>query len=438
MKLAISGGGQVRVKPFMNRPMVDDCEKQVLLDCLDKSFYSRFVGSPVGNYKNELKLPSKSANELGSFWSVLGGKYVREFEANFSIKHNVNYSVSSNSATSSIISSIISLGLKPGDEVITTPFSFTATATAIRIAGVKVVFADICPKTFCLTAENVEKRINKNTKAVVAVHLLGNDADIINIKNLCNDKSLYLIEDSAQAVYTKVHDKFLGTFGEIGVFSFQESKNMMTGEGGMAITNFEDLAYKLRLVRNHGESMVFEDQDSQDILEAAVGYNFRLPEPLAALGLEQCKKLDKIKDIRSSNYNYLVDKIQKFDFLSVQHISNYITQINPYCLGLRFKHSKVHRNTFAAALRAEGVPVSTGFPRLLNENYYTKEDISYTPVAKELNENSYLGIFQIGHPNTKEDMDDIVVAIEKIAENISELEIINSKHLGKREYTLGR
>jgi dTDP-4-amino-4,6-dideoxygalactose transaminase len=436
--LAILGGTPFRSTPFLSRPMIDEAEKLAIMDCLDNKMFSRYVGSPVGNFRQYLKMKSSEAKVLNDFWSLLGGPYVRKFEAEFADLHRADFAISSNSATSSIISAMIACGIKDGDEVITTPFSFTATATAIKLGGGKPVFADINKETFCIDVNSVAKRLTKKTKVVVPVHLLGNDADIINLKDFCQQKGLMLIEDSAQALFTSIKGKFLGTFGDVGIFSFQESKNMMTGEGGIALTNNVDLAYKLRLIRNHGEAMVFEGEDSQDIIDCARGYNFRLPDPLAAIGLCQTRKVKLIQQIRNQNYYYLKTKLAEFEFLKFQKVSNYIDSFSPYCVGVTFEHSNIHRNTFAQALRSEGIPVTTGFPRLLNENPFTKEDLQFTQNAKDLNTNKYLGFFQVGFPNTQSDMDDIIGAIKKISNNFDKLSEINHQYLTKREYTLGR
>lgn len=436
--LAILGGSPIRTAPFMSRPMLDESETKAVMECFDKKMFSRYVGSPVGNFRQYLKMKSCEAKTLNDFWSVLGGPYVRNFEAEFAEIHKSDFAISANSATSSIISAIIATGIKEGDEVITSPLSFTATATAIKLGGGTPVFADINKDSYCIDLNSIIKRVTKKTKAIVPVHLLGNDADILNIHEFCKQKGIALIEDSAQALYTSIKGKYLGTFGDIGIFSFQESKNMMTGEGGMALTNSDELAYKLRLIRNHGEAMVFEGEDSQDVIDCARGYNFRLPDPLAAIGYCQAKKIKEIQRIRNQNYTYLKNQLSQFSFLKFQKVSDYIDTFSPYCVGLTFEHSDIHRNTFAQALRAEGIPVTTGFPRLLNENPLTKEDVKLTPIAKELNTNKYLGFFQIGYPNTQSDMDDIINAIKKISLSFEKLKEVNSNYIQKREYTLGR
>ena len=296
-KLAILGGKPLFKKSLTNLPYTNRLEKKYVNYCLRNKTFSRFVGSPVSSYRDQLGLTSKDAIEINDKWSVLGGKFVRSFEDEFAKRHNVDYAISVNSATSGITAAIIASGLKPGDEIITTPISFTATATAIHLSGAKVKFVDINPQTLCMDYNSLKKKITKNTKAVIPVHLNGSAGEITKISKLCKNNNIILIEDSAQALTCKINNKYLGTIGLAGIFSFQESKNIMTGEGGMVITNEKEIAYRLRLIRNHGESMVFKDLDDQKRIETALGYNFRLPEILAAVGYAQIKKAKIINKI---------------------------------------------------------------------------------------------------------------------------------------------
>lgn len=414
-KLALLGGTPLRTLPFMSRPHIDELERFYLADCLDQKYFSRFVGSPVGDFRRNLVMPSEQAAELREFWSVLGGPYVRRFEQIFSARHKAPFAVSMNSCTSCLTASLIALGLGPGDEVITTPMSFTATATGLFAAGVTVRFADIDSETLCITPQSVERLIGPRTRAVVPVHLMGNAGHILELAELCCQKGLLLVEDSAQALQSSCSGQILGTIGAIGVFSFQESKNLMTGEGGMALTSSPDLAHKLRLIRNHGEAMVY-DEDPPDLIKAAVGYNFRLPEPLAAIGLAQVQKIDYLNDIRTANTARLATGMAQFSFIRQQRISNDPDGFHPYCAA--FLHdSKVagfSRNRLAAALRAEGVPVATGFPRLMNQNPLFRGNADFTPEARRANDETCFGFFQIGYPNTANDMDDILSAIDKV------------------------
>ena len=242
-KLAITGGKKIFPKNLKGTPLTDHLEIKYVNECLNNNTYSRFVGSPVGGYRDQLKMSSSEASKIDDKWSVLGGKFVRLFEREFANKYDVKYAVSMNSATSGITAAILAAGIKPGDEVITTPISFTATATAIHLSGAKVVFADIDEKTYCMDPKSLKSKITKKTKAVVPVHFDGNAGNIFEIDKICKSNNLILIEDSAQALLCKKNNKFLGSIGLAGIYSFQESKNIMTGEGGMVITNDDEMAY---------------------------------------------------------------------------------------------------------------------------------------------------------------------------------------------------
>ncbi len=437
-QLALTGGTPVRTGPFMSRPHIDDLERTYLADCLDRKLFSRFVGSPVGDFRRFLAMPSEDVGELDDFWSVLGGPYVRRFEQRFAERHQARFAISMNSCTSCLTAAMLALGLEQGDEVITTPFSFTATATGLHAAGVKVRFADIDPETLCLTPATVDNLVGPQTRAVVPVHIMGNAGHVLELADYCRDKGLAMVEDSAQALQSKRGGRILGTIGDVGVFSFQESKNLMTGEGGMALTASEDLAYKLRLIRNHGEAMVFED-DPEDRIRAAVGFNFRLPEPLAAIGLAQTQKMGYLNGLRTENWRTLVDGFGQFDFIRPQRITNDYDGIHPYCAAFLFDADRAgfSRAQFAAALRAEGVPVATAFPRLMNENPLFRDSRDVTPNARTANYETCFGFFQIGYPNTIADMRQIIEAVGKIAACPDELSAWNEVE-GVRPLVLGR
>jgi perosamine synthetase len=416
--LALLGGEPTRRRPFQSRPHIDETERAYLNDCLEQKLFSRFVGSPVGDFRRYLAMPSAEVANLEDFWSVLGGPYVRLFEEAFAQRHGATFAISMNSCTACLTASMHALGLGVGDEVITTPFSFTATATALHAAGVRVRFADIDPETLCITPGTVDRVISSKTKAVVPVHVMGNAGHVLELEQYCEDRNLLMIEDSAQALWSRVGGRVLGTIGAVGVFSFQESKNLMTGEGGMALTSSDEIAYRLRLVRNHGEAMVFEE-DSDDRIRAAVGYNFRLPEPLAAIGLAQVGKIDYLNGIRVTNYRYLAKALSRWEFIKPQRVTNDPGGFYPYCAAFLFDSQSAgfSRNSFVAALRAEGIPVATGFPRLMSQNLLFRDSQDPVPNALQANYETCFGFFQIGYPNTHNDMNDIIMAVQKIVEN---------------------
>ncbi|MDB2518116.1 DegT/DnrJ/EryC1/StrS family aminotransferase [Amylibacter sp.] len=437
-KLAILGGTPVRTTPFSSQPHIGETEKKYVTECLDEKMFSRFIGSPVPGYRDQLRLSSEEAANSQAFWSVLGGKYVRLFEAEFAKKHDVKYAISMNSATSCLTAALIACGIQPGDEVVTTALSFTATATSISLMGGKAVCVDVSPETYCMDMQSLEKAVTEKTKAIIPVHLLGNAGNIAEIKMFCEDRDIVLIEDTAQALHSKKDNVFLGSFGSIGVFSFQESKNIMTGEGGMAITDDPELAYRLRLIRNHGEALV-DETDAPERIKAALGYNYRLPEILAAIGYAQAQKIEFLNNIRKENFEYLQKGLKSFSFLKFQQITNDPGQFFPYCVGMRFDSADygVSRDLFALALRSEGIPVSTGFPRLMNENLINDSQIK-TPVAHKLNYEEYLAFFLVGQPNNRSDMQDIINAFEKLSTYRVELQKAEPNFTISREYDSGR
>lgn len=332
--------------------------------------------------------------------NFFGGEKVREFEAMWSEKINSPYSISVNSATSGLITALLSLPKDERAEVITTPFSFTASCAAISLANYTPVFADI-DDTFCLNPDSVKKSITKNTKAVLYVEWCGNAGHLKEIKRLCQEYNLYLIEDSSQAPMNKYENQYIGTIGDIGVFSFNEPKNIMTGEGGVIVTKNPILAERCRLIRNHGESIPNEEDK---YLHDIMGYNFRLTEIQAAIGIEQLKKINMLNKIRQENYEYLQDGIKLYCI--PQRITN--SEFYPYTAAFTVVKNAT---SIYEKLSNKNIPVSLGIPRLLCDHpCYKNLSKNYLVHARILN-TTYLGFFQIGWPNTTKEMNEIVETI---------------------------
>jgi dTDP-4-amino-4,6-dideoxygalactose transaminase len=420
--LAIKGGKPIRTKLFSSSPFTDQNEIESVKELLKEGILSKFLGSPHKEVERMLISSSetlvKEYKDLEK--SFLGGNYVRKFEYEWSKLINSTYCISVNSATSGLATALLAIKNNKGSmNIITTPFSFTATVGSILIANCTPIFCDIDLDTFTISPESLEyilKESNtiKQFDVLLPVHWCGNAGNFDKILDIAKQHSLYVVEDSAQAPLTKYKDKFLGTHGIIGVFSFNEPKNIQTGEGGMIVTDSIDLAEKCRLIRNHGENI----PDSN-----FVGYNFRLTEIQAAIGIEQLKKANYLNDIRRTNWNYLKQKIvENFgEFIIPQKITNEDT-FNAYTASFRFIEEiiGVNRDKFAEALIAEGIPVSTGIPTLLCDHKATKKFPNNVPNARKLNK-QYLGFFQIGWSNTISDMDDIIKGIKKIIDNKGEL-----------------
>jgi perosamine synthetase len=230
------------------------------------------------------------------------GEYVKEFEESFSDYIGVQNSVAVSSGTVALDLALKALGIQHGDEVITPSFTFIATANSILFQGAKPIFADIDETTFTINPNDVLDKVTAKSKAVIGVHLFGHPFDVKAVREICEDHHLVLIEDSAQAHGAEYEGKKVGGFG-IGCFSFYPTKNMTTGEGGMITTTSDTIAETCRLLRNHGESEKYR--------HIILGYNYRMTNIQAALGIIQLKKLDGFNEKRIQNAEYLTKHIKK-------------------------------------------------------------------------------------------------------------------------------
>jgi dTDP-4-amino-4,6-dideoxygalactose transaminase len=225
--------------------------------------------------KKEVDQAIKRVLSSGVF---IGGEEVEEFEKEFAKFCGTKYAIGVNSGTDALFLSLKVLGIGSGDEVITTPFTFIATAEAIINCNAKPVFVDINPNTFNIDASKIEKAINKRTKAIIPVHLFGQMADMDQIIRIAKKYNLYVIEDAAQAVGAEYERKKAGSIGNLGCFSFFPSKNLgAIGDGGMIVTNDKKLADETRLLKNHGSS------PKEKYLNLVIGTNSRLDEIQAAV-----------------------------------------------------------------------------------------------------------------------------------------------------------
>ncbi|MFC2059497.1 DegT/DnrJ/EryC1/StrS family aminotransferase [Chloroflexota bacterium] len=440
-KLAIDGGKPVRTAEFRSRPYITEEMIERVGSLMREGRLTRFIGSPVPGTNEIIGLKSSEAENLADGFSVLGGPSVRKLESKWSKVHNIDYSIAVNSATSGLTVAIMALDIGPGDEVICSPFSFTASATSIVLANAIPVFADIDLDTFCLSPEAAEGAITESTKAIMPIHWNGNASGLDEILSIAKSNRLKVVEDAAQTAGFLYKSKYLGTYGDAGVFSLNEPKNIMTGEGGIIVTNNREVAIKSRLIRNHGEAIVDENSTDDSVVNA-IGYNFRLVELLAELGIAQLDHLAYLNKIRQENYNYLVEKlVQEFgEHIKPQKITH-LESYASYTAGFRWmsKESKIHRDIVAHVLRSEGIPVASGVSRLMSDHPLFQRQLAYgknhcpfscylyngrgkysvpeLPNAKRLQNEEYLGFFQIGWPNTVEDMDDIVEGFRKIMAN---------------------
>ncbi|AAL80891.1 DegT/DnrJ/EryC1/StrS family aminotransferase [Pyrococcus furiosus DSM 3638] len=247
------------------------------------------------------------------------GKEVEAFEREFASYIGVKHGIAVVNGTAALDIALKALKIKPGDEIITTPFTFIASANAILFQGAKPVFADIDPKTYNLDPDEVLEKINEKTKAIIVVHLYGQPADMKAFKEIAEDYKLYLIEDCAQAHGAEFEGQKVGTFGDIAAFSFYPTKNMTTGEGGMVLTNDDELARRARLIRNHGQT--------EKYLHEELGYNLRMTNIAAALGRVQLRKLDKWNEIRIENAELLTKGIKRIKGLTPPYVDKRVKHV---------------------------------------------------------------------------------------------------------------
>lgn len=225
---------------------------------------------------------------LDSNWISSKGKYVGEFENKFSEFTNIKYSVATSNGTTALHLAMLALGIGPNDEVIVPTFTYIASVNAITYVGATPIFVDSSLDTWQLDLDEVKKRISSKTKAILAVHIYGNTVDLDILRELCNQHHLYLIEDCSEAIGTLFKNRHVGAEADIATFSFFGNKTITTGEGGMVCTNNSQLRDRVELFKGQGVSK------SREYWHEVIGYNYRMTNICAAIGVAQLEKIDEI------------------------------------------------------------------------------------------------------------------------------------------------
>lgn len=306
---------------------------------------------------------------------LASGKHVADFEGLFKDYIGTKYAVATCSGTTALHAALLSVGIGRGDYVLTTPFSFIATANAILYTGATPVFADIDEQTFNIDPDAVEKAIlgSKNKiKALVIVHLFGNPCDMGRIAEICNKYGIALVEDCAQSHGAEYGNKKAGSFGKVSIFSFYPTKNMTCGEGGMAVTDDEEVYERLKKIINHGQSTRYN--------HVMLGYNFRMTDIGAAIGTEQLKKLDKFNGLRIRNAESYLKKINNPNIILPKTTDNSKHVYN------QFTVKCTDRDSLIEHLTANGIGYGIYYPVTIpSQPLYRSLDIkSNCPKAEEM------------------------------------------------------
>jgi len=279
------------------------------------------------------------------------GPEVESFEEEAAEYCGTKYAVGVASGTDALILSLKAMGIGPGDEVITTPFTFFATAESVSIVGAKPVFVDIDPKTYCIDPNLIEDKITKKTKAIIPVHLFGQCADMDSILDIARLNNLKVIEDTAQAMGATYKKKQAGSMGDTGALSFFPSKNLGGfGDGGMVITNNEEIADKIRMLRVHGSTVRY--------IHSAIGTNSRLDALQAAVLRVKLKYLDKWLEGRCKAAQYYTDNLKNIKTLVTPHTPLY----NTHTYHLYVLRVKPGPEKLAKFLNDAGVEARTYYP----------------------------------------------------------------------------
>ena len=398
--------------------------------------------------KEEVKIVNKvmKSGKLSQFYGTwgdgfYGGKYVKKFEENCKKFFKVKYAITVNSWTSGLICAVGALDISPGDEIIVTPWTMSASATAILNWNAIPVFADIDPETYNIDPKDVEKKITNKTKAIMAVDIFGHSAPLKELKKIAKKYNLKIISDSAQAPGAKYYGKYCGTIADIGGISLNYHKHINTGEGGIIVTNNDYYAVRMSLIRNHAESVIAKKKIKK--INNLIGYNFRMGEIEAAIGIEQLKKLKSIIYNKQKIASILTKGLKKLKGIKLKKIQKncthvyyvYPMQINKEILGisrekifkaleaegiqgLQTKFTNVHRLPMFKKRIAYG---NSGYPWRINKKLKFKYKRSSCQVAEKLLDEKYLGILLCSYSYSEKDAKDIVKAFNKVWQQIDQL-----------------
>ncbi len=411
-KLAINGGEKAITRSLGKRwPVVDEDERRALVDVISS----------------------------GRWWAGGEGSKVWEFEDAFAKYQDAKYGVVTNSGTQALINALKAAGVEPCDEVLVPALSFFASATCVLFVNAIPVFVDADPESYCPSPESMEAAITDRTKAAVIVHNGGYPADMDAIMEISRKHDLPIIEDCAHAHGSEWKGTRIGAIGHLGAFSLMAGKTLAGGEGGIVLTNHEELRQKLYAYMDLGRWIGRADKSVR--LDSTS--NFRMPEITAAVLLTQMKRLDEQVETRERNFTYLAEGLKEIPGIEPLTRDSRVTRWSIYYWNFKFvqeEFDEISRDTFLQAVNAEGAPIGIGahgspiyqnplFQSMTDENTWLIKcpgrDIDYTkvhcPEAERIFRTEALSIGQSAFLGDKEDMDLILEAIRKVRANTDEL-----------------
>jgi perosamine synthetase len=320
---------------------------------------------PCFSDKDLEEITLKVCNVLRSGW-LTSGPLVSKFEEQFADFVGTKYAVALNSCTAALHSILLALGITKGDEVIVPTNTFVATANAVLYTGAKPIFADSDPETFNISPEDVKDKISNKTRAIIVVHLCGNPCEMDALCRIAEENNLILIEDCAHAHGAKYRGRNCGTFGTASAFSFYPNKVMTTGEGGMVVTNDQKLAEKIKIIRNHGRAS-YGPAEITDL-----GFNYRMPEINAILGLSQLAHISEYVANRNMLAKLYNEELSEIKWITPQkvregNISSY------YAYNVKLEDvAPLTRDELMSKLNEKGIETSILYRPVHLQPFYSK------------------------------------------------------------------
>ncbi len=350
-RLAIQGGAPERTKPFPTWPVFDQREETAVVEVIRSGKWWQYtLGEAVKTQEPQAAQPRAK---------------VAEFQEAFARNQGAKYGIACANGTAALEVALKALGVGPGDEVIVPPYTFVATASAVLLINAVPIFADLDYDTFNIDPVRVEEAVTPRTKAIIPVHFAGHAVDMAPLLEIAKRHNLSVLEDAAHAHGAAWNGRGLGSIGHLGTFSFQVSKNMTAGEGGMITTNDQTLCELC-------ESYIWAGRKSGKPWYEyyRLGWNYRMTELQAAVLLQQLQRLNAQNSKRMENARYLNSRLSKIPGIRPLSIRDYVTAHSHHLYIFRFNESEfgISRADFLAALQAEGVPCSSGYAHPLYRN----------------------------------------------------------------------